>query len=346
MNMRLPHPKTQLALFPLALLLGPMGTAHACPQDLLDFLEDGAYMRPDEEPPIGVMGAAMAAAGRMTVAWTWAGANHSNPRIGNKEATTGEVTDQGYASAATSARIEEHRFTFHFELNEGLDVELTLPYRDSRADVLGPLGKTRMRTNGLGDVEIGALWNSARTEGDTHSYGLGLGLPTGSTNSTGNNPGSGDGRLPYSLQPGSGAWSLIPRAHWLGQTEDWSWGYGGQYLLRLREGGTSWNKGNELELSAWAAHRINRDMSISLRLDGHHSRGISGSESTIDPLASNLHDPDNAGGTLFRLFGGLNFVGTSGNRFAAEIGVPLYDDVDGVQLGTVITYGLGWRYSF
>lgn len=327
----------------LDLASAAMGPA---PQDLIDALEDGSYLRPDEEPPIGVLGAGLAAAGEMTIAWSWAGVGGGSPRTGSKEATTQEVLDEGYGFAATSSQIEEHRFTFHLELHEGLNVELVLPYRDARADVFGPSGKTRMRTNGLGDLEVGALWNSARDNGGTRSYGLGISLPTGSTTSTGVDPNGGDSRLPYALQPGSGAWSLIPRAHWLGQTEDWSWGYGGQYVVRLREGGASWNKGNEIKLGAWAAHRIDRDMSISLRIEGRHSNGIDGRESTIDASISNLHDPDNTGGTLIRLFGGYNFVGTRGNRFAAEIGVPLHDDVDGFQLGTATTYGLGWRYSF
>jgi hypothetical protein len=87
-------------------------------------------------------------------------------------------------------------------------------------------------------------------------------------------------------------------------------------------------------------------MSISLRVEGRHSNGIDGSESTIDPSLSNLHDPENAGGTLIQLFGGLNYVGTRGNRFALEVGVPLHDDVDGFGLGTSLTYALGWRYGF
>ena len=53
-----------------------------------------------------------------------------------------------------------------------------------------------------------------------------------------------------------------------------------------------------------------------------------------------------AGRTLLRLYGGLNYVGTRGNRFALEIGVPLHEDVRGVQVSTGITYGLGWRYGF
>jgi len=347
--MYLPLPKTQLALLPFALLIGASATLHAQPQELLESLDDGAYLRPDEEPPIGVLGATMAASGEMTMAWTWESHNFSTPRTGSKEATIGEVTDQGYTFAATSARVEEHHFSFHFELEAGLEVQFTVPYRDSRADVLGPSGdRTRMRANGLGDLEFGATWSEARIKGGLHSYGMSIGLPTGSTNSTGANPDPDetDGQLPYTLQPGRGAWSLIPQAHWLGHTDDWSWGYGGQYVLRVREGGSSWNRGNELEVGAWAAHRIDRDMSISLRVEGRHSNGIDGSESTIDPSLSNLHDPENAGGTLIQLFGGLNYVGTRGNRFALEVGVPLHDDVDGFGLGTSLTYALGWRYGF
>lgn len=329
--------------------------AEARPQDLLDS-GGTSYLRPDDEPPVGVLGAAAAAAGDLTLTWNWESIERSGVRVGSEEGSlTDAVGDPRRAAAGvTSARAEEHRFGVHFELREGLDLDLVLPYRDARLVAQDPdAGPLRQRANGLGDLEIGALWTRPSEDSEALTYGLALALPTGSTDEKGRTNGGDDAQLPYFIQPGNGAWSLTPRAYVVGKTEEWSWGYGGHYTARVAVGGQDWHKGNELELGAWASNRINRDTSISLRLEGRHADGVSGRDAKIEAVdevsgltATNFHDAGNTGGTLLRMFAGLNYVGTRGNRFAVEIGVPLHEDVRGVQVSTGMTYGLGWRYSF
>ena len=349
-------PSPAARLLALAALTLLAAQAEARPQDLLG--SDGtSYLRPDDEPPVGVLGAAAAAAGDLTVTWNWESTERSGVRVGDEEgALTDAVGDPRVATAGvTSARAEEHRFGVHFELREGLDLDLVLPYRDARLVAQDPDGggSLRQRANGLGDLEIGALWTRPSDDADSLTYGLALGLPTGSTDEKDRGAGGDGAQLPYFIQPGNGAWSFTPRAYVVGKTEEWSWGYGGHYTARVGLGGEDWHKGNELELGAWASNRINRDTSISLRLEGRHADGVSGRDAKIEAVdeasgltATNFHDAGNTGGTLLRMFAGLNHVGTRGNRFALEIGVPLHEDVRGVQVSTGMTYGLGWRYSF
>lgn len=338
----LPHSSLAASLVAMALL----GALPAKAQRDDDLASMGS-LPPDHEPPVGVLGAALAASGRLTFTWTWEGVEKGGVREGSHEGFRQDVLDAGFSAVATGAKEEIHRFGVHFEPIEGLDLDLVVPYRDARIDIAEASGSARrLRTNGLGDLELSGLWSRSLASQNELSYGIGLGMPTGETDRVHRDESGSEEHLPYFLQPGSAAWSLMPRAYFIGRKDDWSWGYGGQYTARLRKGGESWNKGNELELGAWAAHRIDRDTSISLRIEGRNARGPAGTDPDIDALASNLHDPDNMGGTLIRLFGGVNYVGKRGHRFGAEIGVPLHDDVNGTQVSTNMTYGVGWRYSF
>ena len=348
-----PRPCHGLQRLPSALLLALGLASSAAAQGLVQ--DEGLFLRPDDEPPVGVLGAAAAAAGDLTFTWNWEGVERSGVRVGDEAGALADATGDPAAptalGAVRSARAEVHRFGVHFELKEGLDLDFVMPYRDARLQAVDTQSGDRFeqRANGLGDLEIGALWSEAQSDGDTLTYGMAVTLPTGSTDEKG----GVDEQLPYFLQPGAGAWSFIPRAYVVGRTDEWSWGYGGHYTARLGVGGEDWHKGNELELGAWASNRLNRDTSISLRFEATHRDGVSGTDDRIeDPLGdgspppTNFHDASNTGGTLVRLYGGLNYVGTRGNRFALEIGVPLHEDVRGVQVSTGITYGLGWRYGF
>ena len=61
-------------------------------------------------------------------------------------------------------------------------------------------------------------------------------------------------------------------------------------------------------------------------------------------------DPDNHGGETLEALFGVNLAGQSGwqkgHRIAAEIGLPLYRDLNGPQLETDLTLTLGWQKAF
>jgi hypothetical protein len=58
-------------------------------------------------------------------------------------------------------------------------------------------------------------------------------------------------------------------------------------------------------------------------------------------------DPDRQGGETVEALFGVNLVGREGwlegHRLAAEIGLPLYRDLNGPQLETDFTFTLGWQ---
>ena len=61
-------------------------------------------------------------------------------------------------------------------------------------------------------------------------------------------------------------------------------------------------------------------------------------------------DPDNHGGETLELLAGINLAGQTGwqkgHRIAAEIGLPMYRDLNGPQMETDLTFTLGWQKAF
>ena len=60
-------------------------------------------------------------------------------------------------------------------------------------------------------------------------------------------------------------------------------------------------------------------------------------------------NPDLLGGKRVDLLLGTNFYFTAsdapGHRAALEVGAPVYQDLDGPQLGTDLTITAGWQYA-
>ena len=61
-------------------------------------------------------------------------------------------------------------------------------------------------------------------------------------------------------------------------------------------------------------------------------------------------DPDNYGGDTVTLYGGVNLMGQRGtlrgHRLAFELGVPVYQKLNGPQMETDWTATLGWQLAF
>ena len=79
------------------------------------------------------------------------------------------------------------------------------------------------RTQGLGDIKIGALYELWRGEG-ARVIALGtLSIPTGDISERDETP-MGNVILPYPMQLGSGTFDLQPGVTYLGNEDRWAWG--------------------------------------------------------------------------------------------------------------------------
>jgi len=129
------------------------------------------------------------------------------------------------------------------------------------------------------------------------------------------------------------------------------WSYGGQTsaVVRLNENDEGYSLGDELEATAWVAYEPAPWISFSGRVKARIQGTIEGIDTAIIAPVQTA-DPDNQGGDTAEALFGVNLLGTrgavKGHRLAAEVGLPLYRDLNGPQLETDLTFSLGLQRAF
>jgi hypothetical protein len=79
------------------------------------------------------------------------------------------------------------------------------------------------------------------------------------------------------------------------------------------------------------------------RLDYMDWDKIDGQDPKINPMMAPTSDPDATGGRRLDALVGL--TGVFGmHRVGAEVGVPVYQDLNGPQMETDMVYSLGYQY--
>lgn len=224
----------------------------------------------------------------------------------------------------------------------------------------GPMGTTRLgefttETSGIGDTTVGAIigLDDGSDAHDQVNLGLAISLPTGATDKTdeiltptGATPSP---RLPYPMQLGSGTFDLKPSITARERVGRWSFGAQASGVIRLDENDEGYSLGDIAEATGWIAFEPKPWVSFSGRLKARTVGKIEGDDPLIRAPVQTA-DPDNHGGETIEALIGMNLAGSTswrkGHRLAAEIGLPLYRDLNGPQLETDMTFTVGWQKAF
>lgn len=317
--------------------------------------------RPDGHAPIGVMGEHTHAAGEFMISYRYMFMAMQRNYKGDSEVSDARVL-QDFIVTPTDMDMEMHmlglmyaptdRLTFMGMLNL---VQLSMNHRVGRGPLVGTPSETfRTESGGLGDSSITAMYRFWDGPGQRAHIGLGLLLPTAETDEEDFLPPAGrKARLPYPMQLGSGSWGLAPSITYLGQNDDWSWGGQLSGRIHLDDNDEGYRLGDRGEATVWGARRVNEMLSASLRATASSWGNVRGQDDEIpvtNPMGVPIvptADPDRRGGTRIDLSAGINFYESgSGVRLAAEAGIPLWQRLDGPQLGTDWWTIVGFQWAW
>ncbi|QDU67975.1 transporter [Engelhardtia mirabilis] len=302
--------------------------------------------RPDSHAPIGVMGDHVHSKGGWMFSMRYMLMRMNGSRDGTHRLSDSQVLGQGYMVTPTSMDMEMLMFGAMYAPEDWVTLMAMVPYvRKKMSHLTGMGGTFETESEGLGDIRLSGLFPVWRGDhgGLVHLEG-GLSLPTGSTSERDATPMSASAKLPYPMQLGSGTTDVV-----LGATaqrqQDWgSYGAQARGLFRLGENGEDYTLGDVHELTTWAAHRIADDASASLRLAYVQWDDIRGADPELNAAVVPTADPGLRAGQ--RLDVGLGVNGRLGSaRLAAEVLLPLWQDLDGPQLETDLTLVLGLQLS-
>lgn len=218
-------------------------------------------------------------------------------------------------------------------------LRLPLVHRDHAHDLIdedtGELGPhERWRYSRVGDVQALARWQAPVDPKSDVAWALtgGLKLPTGSRTVA-----NGDGSVAErSLQPGTGTTDLIVGASMrmvLGLSDALNLQATATHALGERDG---YKPGDRLDVSAGWAHAMSPAWSVLLQANWSQRGRDSGAEA----------EPELSGGRSLSLSPGVSIAAGHDDVVYALLQVPVYQQVNGIQLVPRHSLAFGWTHSF
>jgi hypothetical protein len=331
-------------------------------------------MRADSLAPLGVLGGDTMAKGKWMLSYRYTRMEMEDNLIGSDHVSPEQIVTTvpnrffGLPGQPPTLRVvptqmstDMHMFSAMYAPTERLTLMGMLPYvKRSMKHVTfqGPAGTTRLGTfttksSGLGDLKLMGLFRAWESGNHRAHVNAGVNLPTGSIDEeddvltpTGARPTQ---RLPYPMQLGSGTFDLMPGVTYKGRSSNIGWG--AQYLatIRLGDNDEGYTLGDAHQITGWGSYSWNPAVSASLRVTARTIEEVDG----IDPrivAPVQTADPDFQGGDRVDIGIGLNFSGQQGSwrglRAAIELGLPVYQDLNGPQMEADWTLNAGARIMF
>lgn len=324
--------------------------------------------RPDGHAPISVMGDHIHAKGEWMLAYRYMGMRMDGQLEGSRsisdQAALALVPGMGpmqMKSVATEMTTEMHMVGGMYAVSDRVTLTAGLPYLTremtslSAATMMGntTYREAEMETAGVGDASLSAI---VRLYDSTHFrvlLNLGAGLPTGSITEEDYMAMAGrDMQLPYGMQLGSGSYEVRPGLTFLGQRPNWSWGLQANAAFAVNDNDQGYRLGQRNQLTGWLARRTSDSISVSVLSRYSFSADIRGAaeDLAISPAMNPGADPERRQVERLQAGLGVNWLARSGavkgHRLALEYLLPVYEKVDGPQLGMDHAIVLGWQKAW
>ncbi|MEX2601570.1 MAG: hypothetical protein WD355_07985 [Balneolaceae bacterium] len=289
--------------------------------------------------------------GEVMLSYRYMFMNMDGNRDGTKTLTNDEVL-QDYMVTPTKMPMQMHMLGAMYAVSDQLTLMAMASYIQSEMDHLTRMGgEFTTESSGIGDVSLTGLITLGEFGNQRMHAHLGVRIPTGSIEQMDVTPASSPDEtiLPYPMQIGSGTFDLLPGITYLGQKGNLSWGNQIKGTIRLGENDNGYTLGNRVLLNGWLGFRASDWFAPMLRLELNSWGKIDGADDRLNPNMIHTADPDLKSGTRIDIGLGTNFLIPAGSledlRFAAELTLPFYQNLDGPQMETdwILTFGL--QYS-
>ncbi len=308
------------------------------------------HSRPDSHAPIGVMGDHLMREGEIMLSYRFMRMDMDGNRSGKDRVST---PLPGYMVSPLSMTMDMHMLGGMYAPSDKLTLMATLPVTSISMDHVRHMGNLNFTTDadGIGDLKLAATYGLFAKPGADFLFNFSVSLPTGSIDERDEIPTMPpqNAHLPYPMQLGSGTWDFTPGVTYVQTFSDWSWGTQGNYTFRTGDNDNDYTLGNKFSVTAWVAKKVVNTTSVSFRLNVLDWANIDGADTKLLAMPSvPTKDPKLRAGTRVDVLVGVNFVppALKNLRLAAEVGMPVYQKLDGPQLETDLVFTLGGQYTF
>jgi hypothetical protein len=298
-------------------------------------------MRPDAHAPIGVMADHTHRSGTGMIAYRIMNMPMATLMNGSHTVSISDV-HKDYMMSPKRMTMTMHMLGGMLGYSDHMTLTAMVGYRNNHMTMVNKMNQSStMRSEGLGDIKLGAIIKLNDNKTAPIVGHVGISLPTGAINKTNTN---GE-HLPYGMQLGSGTYDLI-----LGSTgkiyiKNWSFGAQLNGTLRLGKNRFNYRWGNSLMATAWAQKTWGGDWAASIRSTLQHQDTIHGSDDTLTSMQINMSPTYDSqqGGTQVTLGIGTTYAPATWKhtRLLAEISTPIYKRTHSVALVQDTTFVMG-----
>ncbi|HVD97402.1 MAG TPA: hypothetical protein VNB90_04295 [Cytophagaceae bacterium] len=325
--------------------------------------------RPDFHAPIGVMIDHIHEPRQWMVSYRYMGMYMNGNLRGSERISQNDIY-QNYIMSSDRMNMQMHMLMAMYGLSRKITLMGMLNYVNNSMNMsmmmygmmdmstmsMMDMSDTKMtatsRTSGFGDTKLYILYSLYK--GDNHQLLLsgGLSLPTGNISLSGTNMMGERQRYPYCMQLGTGSYSVLPGLTYTGQSNIFSWGLQVTGDVKTNYNKAGYKLGNEFIATGWIAHNWNKWISNSIRVNSDALGKINGYDPLIALYRTTETDADvtNTGAYRTSAFAGVNILipkgFLEGNRIGLEVGIPVYQYVNGIQMNTKAYINAGWQYAF
>jgi hypothetical protein len=269
--------------------------------------------------------------------------------LGGTDHVSEAATLQQFATAPTGMTMQTHMAMVMYAPTERITLMAMLPYVSMSMGELHRDGtRSTERSEGIGDVEARGLYSAYAAQGLRHRVlvNFGIGFPTGSVNQR--DPQGA--RNEYTMQTGSGTYSLLPGVTYLGRALPWSWGAELDTTVRLGLNEHGYRLGDRYESRLWVTRQLAGWVCLSAGARGEYWGNIHGSDPSLDPTDEPTKDPNLQGGQRLDVFLGATFNPPGrffeGQQFFIQGEMPIFQSLDGPQLQRSFMAHLAWQWEF
>lgn len=211
-----------------------------------------------------------------------------------------------------------------------------------------PFGQTMTHsTQGFGDTLMSASYRLAHAPDFKAHATLGIWAPTGKVDRK--NP---DGTfVHYMMQSGSGTWDIEPSATISGKSGSLGWGAQASYRWRSESANSvGFAFGDKAMASTWLSYLVDHGFSLTSRLTWEHEGQIKGHYTGLHNHRTPADRQENYGGDQLLAGLGANIAlpisGPNRPQIGVEIGIPLYQNLNGIQLAEDVRMSVSLSHTF
>ena len=305
--------------------------------------------RPDGHAPISVMGDHYHKKGEFMFSYRFMPMRMED-NIQSSDDISNEDIYQNFMVAPQKMKMNMHMLGAMYAPSDRVTLMVMGNYISNSMDLRTGMGVDfTTESGGLGDITVSSLIKILNNNRQSLHGNVGISIPTGDIDQRDATPMMNDAQLAYPMQLGSGTWDPSLGLTYLGQSDKLSWGAQSKYKFRLGENSENYTFGNRFDVVGWGAIKVSDYFSFSTSLSYFDTQKIDGVDADLNPMMMPLFNTDNSGRNQLDVGIGTNFFVPKGSlkdlRIGAEIKIPAYQQVNGIQMKNTLMATFGIQYT-